>query len=72
MPASSTAIPVSAVRSTGALIVGGAHGSLALARSLGRRGIPVAFLTDDHPIAIYSRYVQRSFTWGGAEDPGAI
>jgi len=72
MPPSSTAIPVSAVRSTGALIVGGAHGSLALARSLGRRGIPVAFLTDDHPIARFSRYVQRSFTWGGAEDPGAI
>ena len=72
MPASSAAIPVSAVRPTGALIVGGAHGSLALARSLGRRGIPVAFLTDDHPIARYSRYVQRSFTWGGTEDPDAI
>ena len=72
MPASPTAIPVSAVRPTGALIVGGAHGSLALARSLGRRGIPVAFLTDDHPIAKYSRYVQRSFTWGGTEDPDAI
>lgn len=62
----------SAARSTGALIVGGAHGSLALARSLGRRGIPVAFLIDDHPIAKYSRYVQRSFSWGGAEHPGAV
>ena len=72
MPPSPTALPVSAVRPTGALIVGGAHGSLALARSLGRRGIPVAFLTDDHPIAKYSRYVQRSFTWGGTEDPDAI
>ena len=65
-------MPVSAVRPTGALIVGGAHGSLALARSLGRRGIPVAFLTDDHPIAKLSRYVERSFTWGGAEDPHAL
>lgn len=77
MRQTSTAMPVSgrqqsATRPTGALIVGGAHGSLALARSLGRRGIPVAFLTDDHPIAKYSRYTQRSFTWGGAEHPGAI
>ena len=34
----------------GALILGGAHGSLAVARSLGRRGIPVWFATHDHPI----------------------
>jgi D-aspartate ligase len=58
--------------STGALIVGGAHGSLALARSLGRRGIPVWFVTDDHPIAKYSRYTDRSFAWGGADDADAI
>jgi D-aspartate ligase len=59
-------------RPTGALIVGGAHGSLALVRSLGRRGIPVWFVTDDHPIAKYSRYTERSFTWGGPDDAGAI
>src|ERR1700722_9401902 len=56
----------------GALIVGGAHGSLALARSLGRRGIPVAFLTGDHPIASYSRYTSRSFAWAGAGQDDAI
>jgi D-aspartate ligase len=49
----------------GALILGGAHGSLAVARSLGRRGIPVWFVTHDHPIAKYSRYVVRSFDWAG-------
>jgi D-aspartate ligase len=59
-------------RPTGALIVGGAHGSLALVRSLGRRGIPVWFLTDDHPIAKYSRYTERSFDWCGPDDEGAI
>jgi len=59
-------------RPTGALILGGAHGSLAFARSLGRRGIPVWFVTDDHPIARYSRYTERSFTWAGASDEGAI
>src|ERR1700704_3552871 len=59
-------------RPTGALVVGGAHGSLALVRSLGRRGIPVCYLTDDHPIAKYSRYAARSFTWRGPGDVGAI
>jgi D-aspartate ligase len=49
----------------GAVILGGAHGSLAVARSLGRRGIPVWFVTHDHPIAKYSRYVVRSFDWPG-------
>src|ERR1700722_9297665 len=55
----------------GALILGGAHGSLAVARSLGRRGIPVWFATHDHPIAKYSRYVARSFEWAGPSDKGA-
>src|SRR5262249_4444496 len=56
----------------GALIVGGAHGSLALARSLGRRGIAVWFVTDDHPIAKHSRYIRRSFAWPGPNHDGAI
>jgi D-aspartate ligase len=63
---------VGAPRPTGALVVGGAHGSLALARSLGRRGIPVWYVTDDHPIARHSRYVDRSFAWGGPDDEGAV
>jgi predicted ATP-grasp superfamily ATP-dependent carboligase len=61
-----------AARPTGALVVGGAHGSLALARSLGRHGIPVWYVTDDHPIARYSRYTERSFAWAGPDDEGAI
>lgn len=62
----------SPTRPTGALIVGGAHGALALARSLARHGIPVWFVTDDHPITRYSRYTERSFAWAGAEDEGAV
>jgi predicted ATP-grasp superfamily ATP-dependent carboligase len=50
----------------GALIVGGAHVSIAVARSLGRQGIPV-WLLANHPIPSYSRYVKRSFPWPGAE-----
>jgi D-aspartate ligase len=58
-------------RGTGALIVGGAHGSLAMARSLGRKGIPVWFVTHDHPIASYSRYVVRRGTWPGPDAKSA-
>jgi len=56
---------------TGAVILGGAHGSLAVARSLGRRKIPVWLVTNDHPIAQFSRYVARSFTWPGPDHDGA-
>jgi predicted ATP-grasp superfamily ATP-dependent carboligase len=56
----------------GALIVGGAHGSLVLARSLGRRGIPVWFLTSDHPTAKYSHYTSRGFSWAGPNHEGAV
>ena len=44
---------------TGALIIGGDHPGLGVARSLGRRGIPVCVLDDQHCISSYSRYVDR-------------
>jgi predicted ATP-grasp superfamily ATP-dependent carboligase len=50
----------------GALIVGGAHVSIAIARSLGRHGSPV-WLMANRPIPTYSRYVKRSFSWPGAD-----
>jgi len=56
----------------GAIILGGAHGSLAIARSLGRQGIPVWFITDDHPITKFSRYCQRSFRWKGPQRETAV
>jgi D-aspartate ligase len=56
----------------GAIILGGAHGALALARSLGRHGIPVWFATHDHPIARYSRYVSRRLDWPGPEHDDAV
>jgi len=55
----------------GALIVGGAHVSIGVARSLGRRGIPV-WLMANHPIAKFSRYVARSFDWPGADHPQGV
>ncbi len=50
----------------GALIVGGAHVSIGVARSLGRQGIPV-WLLANHPLPTFSRYVTRSFDWPGAD-----
>jgi D-aspartate ligase len=56
----------------GVLILGGAHGALAIARSLGRRGIDVWFATHDHPIAKYSRYTKSGVSWPGPNQPNAL
>lgn len=56
----------------GAIILGGAHGSLEIARSLGRRGIPVWLVTADNPLASLSRYASQSFRWRGPRDGGAL
>jgi len=56
----------------GAVVLGGAHGSLEIARSLGRRGIRVWLVTDDNPLAKSSRYVEKSFAWAGPRDHGAL
>lgn len=52
-----------AVRPEGAVVLGGALGSLGIARSLGRRGIPVYLLTNDHLLAKFSRYVRCAPAW---------
>lgn len=56
----------------GALILGGAHGSLEIARSLGRRGIPVWALISDNPLPALSRYVERNLSWAGPHEDGAL
>ena len=56
----------------GALILGGAHGSLEIARSLGRRGIPVWLVTADNPLASLSRFVERSLRWNGPREDDAL
>jgi D-aspartate ligase len=56
---------------TGALILGGAHGSLEIARSLGRRGIPVWLVTSDNPLPTLSHYVRRNISWPGPDWGGA-
>jgi len=44
-------------------VIGGDYRGLGVVRSLGRRGIPVWVLYDEHRLAGLSRYAQRSFPW---------
>jgi D-aspartate ligase len=46
-------------QAVGAIVVGGDHPGLAVARSLGRRGIPVYVLDHEHSLSHYSRYVTK-------------
>jgi D-aspartate ligase len=56
---------------TGALILSGAHGSLEIARSLGRRGIPVWLVTSDNPLPTFSHFIRRNISWPGPDWSGA-
>jgi D-aspartate ligase len=56
----------------GALVIGGALGSLGVVRSLGRRGVPVWVLTGNHLIAGYSRFAKKSFAWPGPDNAYAL
>jgi D-aspartate ligase len=53
-----------AARPRGALILGADYRALGVARSLGRRGVPVRVLAERaEPLATVSRYVRRSKHW---------
>ena len=60
--------------STGALVIGGDYRGLGVVRSLGRHGIPVWVLTDEHRLAARSRYSRRNFPWsqGNADEQAAF
>ena len=49
--------------SHGALVLGGDYKSLGIVRSLGRHGIPVWVMCDDHVLAGLSRYCGRRLIW---------
>jgi len=44
----------------GAVVIGGEHPGLGIARSLGRRGIPVCVIDDQFSVSEFSKYVTRS------------
>lgn len=54
----------------GGVVLGGDYQGLGIARSLGRRGVPVCVLDDEHSIARFSRYVQRSVRISNMRDDG--
>lgn len=56
----------------GIVIVGGAHGTLALARSVGALGVPVWLVSDGSALPGWSRYVRRTLSWAGADDAAAL
>ena len=47
----------------GALVLGGDYKSLGIVRSLGRQGIPVWVMCDDHVLGGLSRYCGRRLVW---------
>src|ERR1700687_2302609 len=46
-------------QTVGGLVIGGEHPGLGIVRSLGRRGIPVYVLDDQHCVSAFSRYATR-------------
>lgn len=54
------------------VVMGGSHSALAVIRSLGRAGVPVFFITDDHPQPGLSRYVSKNLRWSAADAPDRV
>src|SRR6266404_224153 len=56
---------------TGALVIGGNLNGLSIARSLGRRGVPVWVVTPPNiKLASYSRYTRRTLPWPNGDGEG--
>jgi predicted ATP-grasp superfamily ATP-dependent carboligase len=66
------AAPRSAAETTGALVIGGNYGGLGIVRSLGRHGIRVWVLRDEHASAAASRYAERQFSWTGGDESSQV
>jgi predicted ATP-grasp superfamily ATP-dependent carboligase len=58
---------VAAASTPGAIVLGGDYQGLGIVRSLGRRGVPVCVIDDEHSIARVSRYTR---CWARVEDLG--
>ena len=58
---------------TGALVVGGNLNGLTIARSLGRRGVPVWVASPPNVrLASFSRYTRRTLTWPAGDDEAQV
>jgi D-aspartate ligase len=56
--------------SVGAIVIGGDYQGLGIIRSLGRRGVPVCVVDDEHSIGRYSRYTTRAVKVRDLRDEG--
>jgi D-aspartate ligase len=54
--------------SPGAVVIGGDYRGLGVVRNLGRHGVPVWVLKNEHAIATFSRYALRSLPWPDESD----
>lgn len=69
MPETDNPLPPKPVAARGVVILGGAHGALTLARSLGNAGIAARYVSNDSPLAAWSRHVGKMQPWPGADSP---
>jgi len=56
----------------GGVVIGGDYQGLGIIRSLGRHGIPVVVLDDEHSVGAYSRYVNHSAKFKDLRDPQTV
>lgn len=62
----------SGMSAPGVVVLGGAHGTLALARSLGAQGVRTRLVSNDTPLPGWSRRVEGRGHWGGPDSGGAV
>ena len=58
-----------ASHTVGAVVIGGDYQGLGIVRSLGRQGVPVCVVDDEHSISRYSRYSKRFVSVPDLRDP---
>jgi D-aspartate ligase len=58
-----------AANTVGAVVIGGDYQGLGIIRSLGRRGIPICVVDDEHSIGRYSRYTTHAVKVSDLRDP---
>jgi predicted ATP-grasp superfamily ATP-dependent carboligase len=62
------AVPAHSGPRPGAIVVGGDYQGLGIVRSLGRHGVPVCVIDDEHSIARFSRYATHSVRTASLRD----
>jgi D-aspartate ligase len=65
-------IPPSRADPTGALVIGANYGGLGIVRSLGRHGIRVWVLQDEHASAAASRFAERHLPWTQGDESSQV